>query len=88
MSSGQDQPELELAAWIRAARRRAGLSQLELAEQLGIAQSSISQWEKGLTQPATPHMLTLLRMFPASVPELLAVPAASNERPSDQEAPA
>jgi transcriptional regulator with XRE-family HTH domain len=72
MDDHHPQRDLALAAWIRAARRQAGLSQAELAEQLGIAQSSISQWEKGVTQPATPHMLTLLRLFPASVAALIA----------------
>ena len=65
------QPQPDLAAWIRAARRHAGLSQVELAEHLGIAQSSVSQWEKGVTLPSTRHMLGLLQRFPASVADLL-----------------
>jgi transcriptional regulator with XRE-family HTH domain len=68
----QPQPAPALAAWIRAVRRHAGLSQVELAERLSLAQSSVSQWEKGITQPSTPHMLRLLQMFPASVGELIA----------------
>lgn len=69
MSRHQLQPDL--AAWIRAARRHAGLSQVELAAHLGIAQSSVSQWEKGVTQPSTSHLLGLLQRFPASVADLL-----------------
>ena len=72
MNSDHVQPDLELSAWIRAARRRAGLSQAELAAQLGLAQSSVSQWEKGVTQPSTRHLLRLLQMFSASVAELIA----------------
>jgi transcriptional regulator with XRE-family HTH domain len=72
MDDRRPQRDLALAAWIRAARRQAGLSQVELAEQLGLAQSSVSQREKGVTQPSTTHMLKLLRMFPASVAELIA----------------
>jgi len=36
MNDHHPQPDLALAAWIRAARRGAGLSQAELAEQLGL----------------------------------------------------
>ena len=38
----------------------------------------MSQWEKGVTQPSTPHMLRLLQMFPASIAELIAGGATSD----------
>ncbi|HEY3012753.1 MAG TPA: helix-turn-helix transcriptional regulator [Gemmatimonadales bacterium] len=72
MNDHHPQPDLALAAWIRATRRGAGLSQAELAEQLGLVQSSVSQWERGFTQPSTPHLLRLLQMFPTAVAELIA----------------
>jgi transcriptional regulator with XRE-family HTH domain len=40
-----------LAHQIRAARQQAGLSQTDLARQLGIRQSSVGQWERGATTP-------------------------------------
>jgi transcriptional regulator with XRE-family HTH domain len=40
-----------LAHQIRAARQQAGLSQTDLAHQLGIRQSSVGQWERGATTP-------------------------------------
>ncbi len=40
-----------LAEGIRTARGQAGLSQAELATQLGIGQSSVGQWERGATTP-------------------------------------
>ncbi len=49
-----------LADAIRQARKQTGLSQDELAAQLGIRQSSISQWERGTTLPSTRHLLGLL----------------------------
>jgi DNA-binding transcriptional regulator YiaG len=36
---------------IRALRNHLGLTQRELAEQLGTRQQTISEWEKGLYQP-------------------------------------
>ena len=53
------------AAALRAARQRTGLSQAELAELLGVRQSSVSQWERGLTVPSGPHLVRLLGELPA-----------------------
>ncbi len=65
----------DLAAWIRAARRRAGLSQGELADQLGIRQASVSQWERGTTQPSTQHLLALVQELGSlSLADLTATP--------------
>ncbi|MGH8982829.1 MAG: helix-turn-helix domain-containing protein [Acidimicrobiia bacterium] len=47
---------------IREARRRAGLSQAELAARLGTKQSVISRWERGLD---TPRIDTLARILHA-----------------------
>jgi transcriptional regulator with XRE-family HTH domain len=72
-----------LSEAIRAARRRAGLSQAELAELLGVRQSSVSQWERGSTKPSTIHLLALtatlqcsLLDFSGSGPASAAGPAA------------
>ena len=86
MNDHHPQPDLVLAAWIRAARRGAGLSQAELAERLGLAQSSVSQWEKGVTQPSTRHMLTLLQMFPTAAAELIAGGTTSDAPTVEQSA--
>jgi transcriptional regulator with XRE-family HTH domain len=86
MNDHHPQPDIALAAWIRAARRQAGLSQVELAERLGLAQSSVSQWEKGVTQPSTRHMLTLLQMFPTAVAELIAGGTTSDAPTVEQSA--
>jgi len=40
-----------LGEGIRTARRQAGLSQAGLADELGIRQSSVGQWERGATTP-------------------------------------
>jgi transcriptional regulator with XRE-family HTH domain len=58
---GADRP---LAAAIRLARRRADLSQGELAERLGIRQSSVSQWERGTTEPTGRRLVGLIGELP------------------------
>jgi transcriptional regulator with XRE-family HTH domain len=83
MDDHHPQAEVALAAWIRAARRQRDLSQVELAEQLGVRQSSVSQWERGSTAPATPHLLALLRIFPDMVTELIADGGTVSEAPAE-----
>lgn len=40
-----------MAAIIKEARDRAGMSQRDLAKLLGITQGAVSMWEKGLSSP-------------------------------------
>lgn len=49
-SQQERQRHRPLATEIREARKRAGLSQVDLAKLLGIRQSSVSQWERGATE--------------------------------------
>jgi transcriptional regulator with XRE-family HTH domain len=51
--------DTQLSTTIREVRKRAQLSQEELAARLGVRQSSISQWERGVTAPSTRHLLDL-----------------------------
>jgi len=51
---------MSTAQWIRDRRSAAGLSQAELARQVGVSQPMISLWERGVTEPA-PDVLKQLR---------------------------
>jgi transcriptional regulator with XRE-family HTH domain len=54
--------------FLRRVRERAGLTQVEFAELLGIRQSSISQWERGVARPDGAHQFDLLfKLTPASI---------------------
>lgn len=44
---------------LQVVRRALGFSQVTLAEAVGVPQQSISSWERGLTEPSGPGMLTL-----------------------------
>ena len=50
------------ASQVRALRQHLGLSQRELAEELGTRQQTISEWETGLYQPrgTSARLLTLV----------------------------
>ncbi len=56
-------PEFEIASELVQARRRAGLSQAELAARMGASQSTIVRLESGQTLPSTK---TLLRFVQAT----------------------
>jgi transcriptional regulator with XRE-family HTH domain len=62
---------VELGAAIREARQAADLSQEDLANALGVRQSSVSQWERGTTAPATWHLLGLLGVLGAQLAQQL-----------------
>lgn len=44
-------------------RKRAGLSQLALAEELGVKQSTVSRWESGTSNPVGLYLARLERLF-------------------------
>jgi uncharacterized protein len=48
------------AELLRTARHRAGLSQVELAERAGVAQSVISVYESGRREPSVPTLAALV----------------------------
>lgn len=56
-------PEFEIALELLRARKRAGLSQAELAQRMGTSQSAIARLESGQTLPSTK---TLLRFAEAT----------------------
>jgi transcriptional regulator with XRE-family HTH domain len=52
-------------------RKRLGLSQEKLAEQLGVKQAAISVWESGACSPTVPHLKKLTELFNCTADELL-----------------
>jgi len=53
-------PESDAGRLLREARRRAGLSQVDLAARAGVTQSVISAYESGHRQPAVPTLAALI----------------------------
>jgi DNA-binding NarL/FixJ family response regulator len=90
-------PIAGLGSIISQARAQAGLSQGDLADALGIAQSSVSQWERGATTPTLAmfhRMVAILgpwpllsALLPADHPDTLDHPdtPASAAEPADQQ---
>lgn len=47
---------------VHEARRRAGLTQRELAERAGTTQSAVARWESGRSEPAFATVVRLVRL--------------------------
>ena len=52
-------------------RNKAGLSQMELANQLGVSRQAVSRWESGQSKPSTERLLALGVLYGVSIDRLL-----------------
>ena len=63
---------------IKALRESQGLTQSELAKQLGITRSSVNAWEQGISVPSTQYIVELATIFKVSTDYLLGVNATAS----------
>ena len=61
-----------------ACRKKAGLTQSEVAKRLGITESSVCQWETGVTHPSTKRLFEIAKLYECTVDELLADDESEN----------
>ena len=66
----------QLGANIVAYRKRSGLTQAKLAEQLNYSDKAVSKWERGESVPDVLTLVQLAELFDTTVDELLADPDA------------
>jgi type I restriction enzyme M protein len=82
---------MDISQWIRDRRAAAGLTQAQLAEQTGVTQPIVSQWERGTAEPG-PIALERLRKVLGQAPHLpgppLPGPPKSPRRERREKAPA
>lgn len=62
---------MSLTEHLIAARKRAALSQGEVAEALGVSRQAVSRWENGLALPSTDNLARLSRLYGISIDMLL-----------------
>ena len=63
--------QLKIGKFIAECRKQKQLTQLQLADKLGITDKAISKWERGIAMPDTSIMLELCNILGISVNELL-----------------
>jgi transcriptional regulator with XRE-family HTH domain len=69
-----------VGARLRAARRGAGLTQKQLADELGVEPITVSRWERGVTTPSLPRLRRVAEITQTTVSDLVrAQDAASAE---------
>ncbi len=61
----------KIGRFIAECRKKVNLTQIQLAEKLGITDKAVSKWERGLAMPDTSIMLLLCDILGISVNELL-----------------
>ena len=63
--------QIKIGKFIAACRKNNNLTQLQLAEKLGITDKAVSKWERGITMPDSSIMLDLCDILGINVNELL-----------------
>lgn len=56
---------------IREFRKRAGITQEELAQLLGVSRPAVAQWERGINNPRADMLIKLANLFKCSIDDLL-----------------
>ena len=68
---------MSLGERIKALRRRAGLSQEQVAEQVGVSRQAVAKWEAGQSAPSTENLRKLAQVLQVGLEELAGEPAAA-----------
>ena len=63
--------QLKIGKFVAECRKKKNLTQLQLADKLGITDKAISKWERGIAMPDSSIMLELCDILGISVNELL-----------------
>lgn len=74
-------------ATISALRKERGMTQLELARQMGVTDKAVSKWERNLSFPDVASLPKLAEVLGTSVDELLEVKTATQEEPAGRRVP-
>lgn len=65
---------------IKECRQRAGLTQSQLAEQMGVSRQAVTKWESGRGAPDIEHIRNLAKFFDVSVDFLIAEDSESSSQ--------
>ena len=75
--------QIKIGKFISERRRAVGLTQMQLAERLGITDRAVSKWETGRAMPDASIMLELCAILSISVNDLLSGEAAGADGKAD-----
>ena len=61
----------KIGKFIAERRKEQNLTQMQLAESLGITDRAVSKWENGTSDPSTSNLLALAKLYGVSAEEIL-----------------
>jgi transcriptional regulator with XRE-family HTH domain len=67
-----------VGARLRIARRSIGLTQKQLAAELGVEAITVSRWERGVTTPTLPRLRRIAELTETTVSDLVRAPDAAS----------
>ncbi|MEG0240454.1 MAG: helix-turn-helix transcriptional regulator, partial [Anaerorhabdus sp.] len=62
---------IEIANRLVELRKQRGLSQEDLAQELGISRQAVSKWERAESSPDTDNLILLARLYGVSLDDML-----------------
>ncbi len=72
---------IEIANRLYQYRKQMGLSQEELAEQIGVSRQAVSKWERAEASPDTDNLIALSKVYGVTLDEMLTGRAENAENP-------
>lgn len=62
---------MEFSERLKTLRKEAGLTQVDVAEKLGISQPAYASWERGVKKPTQDNLVKIAKLFNASIDTLV-----------------
>ena len=87
-TKGTAMTKQSFGATISALRKQKGMTQLDLARQMGVTDKAVSNWERDLSFPDVTSLPRLAEILGVSVDELLEAKTATQEAPARSKVPA
>ena len=76
-----------LGSKIAALRKEQGMTQLELAQQMGVTDKAVSKWERDLSCPDISVFPRLAQIFHVTTDELMQVETVGSQQPAKEKLP-
>jgi len=67
-----------VAERVKYLREQKGMTQADLAKQLGITRSSVNAWEMGISVPSTQYIVEIANLFKVSTDYILGVDSSAS----------
>ena len=84
MKGGLRMDQIKTGAFLKELRREKGITQEQLAEELGVSGRTISRWETGSNMPDISLLVEIAGFFDVSIPEIIKGERKSEEMKEEE----